>query len=374
MAEKVVGFSALSHYDSKIKALTVGTIEIAGNVFTFKAVDGTIIGTATLPKTVYNLASATEDGLMTKSDFSKLQTIAEGATKVEAGNVGYIKINGVQTKVYLPDSVTALPKGLYKITTNAYGAVTVGEAVTKSDLVALGLPSENTTYGDATQSASGLLSANDKKKLDSVQANATNVQESSSNGYLVINGSEVLVYEPDTQTALASGLYKFATNKYGQVTAGVAVTKSDLVALGLPAQDTTYSLVTVSADGLMSATDKVKLNSVEQGAQANKIEGISINGVAQTISGKTVNLDLSSFAKKTDLVGLYEYKGSVANYSNLPTNPEKGDVYNIENADETNGILAGDNVVWDGSKWDKLGGTFTIDVVTNAEIDTLFDS
>ena len=52
MAEKVVGFSALSHYDSKIKALTVGTIEIAGNVFTFKAVDGTIIGTATLPKTV----------------------------------------------------------------------------------------------------------------------------------------------------------------------------------------------------------------------------------------------------------------------------------------------------------------------------------
>ena len=53
-----------------------------------------------------------------------------------------------------------------------------------------------------------------------------------------------------------------------------------------------------------------------------------------------------------------KYKGSVENYSDLPTNPEDGDMYNIENADIEHQINAGDNVVWVADKgiWDNLGG------------------
>lgn len=53
-----------------------------------------------------------------------------------------------------------------------------------------------------------------------------------------------------------------------------------------------------------------------------------------------------------------KYKGSVKNYSDLPTNPEDGDMYNIENADIEHQINAGDNVVWvaDSGIWDNLGG------------------
>lgn len=54
---------------------------------------------------------------------------------------------------------------------------------------------------------------------------------------------------------------------------------------------------------------------------------------------------------------VYKYKGSVDNYSDLPTeNNQVGDTYNIINADPTHDIKAGDNVAWTGTEWDKLGG------------------
>lgn len=54
---------------------------------------------------------------------------------------------------------------------------------------------------------------------------------------------------------------------------------------------------------------------------------------------------------------VYKFKGSVENYSDLPTSGnEVGDVWDIVNADPTNNIKAGDNVVWTGTYWDNLGG------------------
>lgn len=52
---------------------------------------------------------------------------------------------------------------------------------------------------------------------------------------------------------------------------------------------------------------------------------------------------------------VYTYKGSVANSGALPPSPAAGDVYNIETAG--GGYNEGDNVAWDGTKWDKLAGT-----------------
>ena len=53
---------------------------------------------------------------------------------------------------------------------------------------------------------------------------------------------------------------------------------------------------------------------------------------------------------------VFDYKGSVESYDDLPAAPEKGDVWNIETADAENGINAGDNVAWNGEAWDNLGG------------------
>lgn len=62
-------------------------------------------------------------------------------------------------------------------------------------------------------------------------------------------------------------------------------------------------------------------------------------------------------AEQLGLTTVYQYKGSVATYADLPTSGQKiGDVYNIETADPDHGIKAGDNVAWDGTQWDILGG------------------
>ena len=78
------------------------------------------------------------------------------------------------------------------------------------------------------------------------------------------------------------------------------------------------------------------------------------------------------------LSSVLKYKGTVANYSDLPTDASTGDTYNITNASANN--KAGDNAAWNGSDWDILSGTVdlsgyveTSDLVsiTNAEIDTI---
>lgn len=62
-------------------------------------------------------------------------------------------------------------------------------------------------------------------------------------------------------------------------------------------------------------------------------------------------------AEQLGLTTVYQYKGSVATYADLPTTGQKvGDVWNIETADPDHGIKTGDNVAWDGAQWDILGG------------------
>jgi len=147
--------------------------------------------------------------------------------------------------------------------------------------------------------------------------------------------------------------------------------------------DTTYTAATTSKDGLMSKSDKSKVDGVETGAQVNVIESVKVNGTALDITSKGVNIDLSGYAqiasladyaKKTDIATAFRYKGTVENYASLPTGAEIGDVYNITAADSANNIKAGDNVVWNGAAWDNLSGILEIDItdISNDEIDTLF--
>lgn len=69
-------------------------------------------------------------------------------------------------------------------------------------------------------------------------------------------------------------------------------------------------------------------------------------------------------ALKSDISSVYRYKGSVTNYASLPEeNNSVGDVWNVE--------ATGMNYAWTGSKWDALGESFTIESITNAEIDEI---
>ena len=143
--------------------------------------------------------------------------------------------------------------------------------------------------------------------------------------------------------------------------------------------NTTYSAATTTTSGLMSASDKSKLNGIESGAEVNAIEEIWVDGVAQTITNKKATLDLDDYAKKSDVASVWKRKGSVNSFSNLPTNAEEGDVYNIKTAGGTDGegiaVKAGDNVVrTSDGKWDVLAGTVDlsgyVEKVTGKQLST----
>ena len=70
------------------------------------------------------------------------------------------------------------------------------------------------------------------------------------------------------------------------------MTKEDITALGIPAQDTntTYSAATQSANGLMSAADKKKLDEIAAGAQKNTVTGVKGNAES---SYRTGNINLT---------------------------------------------------------------------------------
>ena len=129
----------------------------------------------------------------------------------------------------------------------------------------------------------------------------------------------------------------------------------------------------VSGKGLSTedytTAEQTKLAGIDAGAEENVIESITVNnGQALTVTNKSVNIDLSGYALASDISSVYKYKGSVASYSVLPSSgQEVGDVYNVEAADTTNGINAGDNVAWNGTAWDVLAGTVDLTGYVQAE-------
>lgn len=210
-------------------------------------------------------------------------------------------------------------------------------------------------------------------------------------------------YVHPSYTAQKSGLYKVTVDAAGHVSATTAVAKADITALGIPAQDTTYSNMaaatasaagkaglvpapaagkqasflrgdgswvvpenttyadaTTSTHGLMSAADKTKLNGVATGAQVNKIESVKVNGTALTIdSSKAVNVDLTAYAKSADVTkeiasavsGVTQIDYSVVEA--LPSTGKKGIIYLVANSDSGNNIY--DEYIYINSKFEKLG-------------------
>ena len=151
-------------------------------------------------------------------------SLALGTTSSTAfrGDYGKVAYDHAQAKG------SAFSSGLYKITTNAQGHVIGATAVTKSDIVALGIPGQDTdtTYDNATASSDGLMSSEDKTKLDGIATGANNY-----------------IHPSSAAGVKSSGLYKIATDASGHITAATAVTKNDITALGIPAQDTNTTYI-----------------------------------------------------------------------------------------------------------------------------------
>ncbi|OUU46736.1 MAG: hypothetical protein CBC12_10745 [Candidatus Puniceispirillum sp. TMED52] len=189
-------------------ANSLGGIKVGANL-TINNSTGVLDATDT--DTTYSVVTTSVDGLMSSTDKSKLDGIATNANN------------------YALPIATANDLGGFKVGTNLTINSTTG---------VLDATDTNTTYSVVTTSAHGLMSSTDKTKLDGVAANANN-------------------YSLPIATVNALGGFKVGTNLTINSTTGV---------LDATDTNTTYSVATTSADGLMSSSDKTKLDSVATSA------------------------------------------------------------------------------------------------------------
>ena len=220
----------------------------------------------------------------------------------------------------------------------------------------------DTTYSQATSDTLGLI----KLWSDTAQSVAANAVSNkalrtyaiqvNSSGQAVVN----VPWENDdttysTATSSVAGLVKLGSDTEQTVAAesvsatanrtyAIQLNDADQMVVNVPWVNTTYDIVT--------------LNELNTGTST----------VAKVVSAKVISDYVSA-----KVSAVYRFKWSVSTYGDLPsTGNVIGDVYNIETADASHDINAGDNVAWTGTAWDKLGWDFDLsDYYTAAQINTL---
>lgn len=133
-------------------------------------------------------------------------------------------------------------------------ASAMNAAITKLNGIVAGIGGDEDEYATVMAAIEGKITA------------ATKVEKSEVNGNIKINGQETVVYTHPAAEAVEAGFKKVGKDNQGHAVIGDDVTKEDIVALGIPAQDTTYQPATSQANGLMSKEDKAKLDSIEVAA------------------------------------------------------------------------------------------------------------
>lgn len=139
-------------------------------------------------------------------------------------------------------------------------------------------------------------------------------------------------------------------------------------------------------DRLMTEAEGTKLAGIATGAEVNTINAVKVDGTTQTITDKTVNIDMSTFAKKTDISSVYKIAGTLTGINELPTGlgeNDNGKVYNIDSSFIHNekSYPKGTNVVWiwdfatGSGAWDPLAGLTDLSgYLTKDEVNTALES
>ena len=325
--------------------------------------------------TVSGKGLSTED--YTTAEKTKLSGIAAGAT----ANIGTVTTVKVGSTSYSPSSgVISLPA--YPSDTNTHrpiqmnGTEILGNNTTALNLKAgsnvslsnssgtVTIAATDTTYSAATQSANGLMSSTDKTKLDGIATGANNYAHptSSGNKHIPSGGSsgQILRWSADGTAAWGSD-----NNTW---TAMVGATSSANGSVGyvnaVPPKDgyntkylradgswqvppnTTYSAATQSANGLMSSSDKTKLDGIATGAQVNSITGVKGNSES---SYRTGNVNLT--AANVGAAASSHTHGNIQNGGTLQTNDitiASGDKLVVTDSSDSSKI-ARTSISFDGS-------------------------
>ena len=169
-------------------------------------------------------------------------------------------------------------------------ASAMNTAITKLNSIVAGIGGEEDDYATVIAAIEGKLTA----ALATITAGSTN-------GHLKVNGTDVTVYTHPAHAAKQSGLYKVTVDAEGHVSATTPVEKADITGLGIPAQDTTYSpAVAGGANGLLTGTDKQKLDSIAEGA--TKVEASTTPGNIKVNNVETPVVTIATDTEVTEML------------------------------------------------------------------------
>ena len=218
----------------------------------------------TIPSTE---ASTTTAGLMSSSDKTKLNGIATGA-EVNQNAFSNVKVGSTTVAADAKTDTLELVAG---------SNVTLTPDATNDKVT---IAATDTTYSAATTSADGLMSSSDKTKLNGIATGAEVNQNAFSN---VKVGTTTVAADAKADTL--------------ELVAGDNVTltpdaTNDKVTIA--AANTTYGEATTSDAGLMSASDKTKLNGVATGAEVNQnaFSNVKVGSTTVAADSKTDTLEL----------------------------------------------------------------------------------
>lgn len=154
---------------------------------------------------------------------------------------------------------------------------------TKADGSQFQFDQKDTTYDVATATVDGLMSANDKHKLDGIESGAeVNQNAFSKFTFEADSGGGAYMIDATSETDIFT--FKIGDN----ISINQDLMRQNSVIIS--ANDTTYNDATQSVHGLMSTTDKTKLDSISEGANSNIIESVAVNGAVRPVTNKMVNI------------------------------------------------------------------------------------
>ena len=116
-------------------------------------------------------------------------------------------------------------------------------------------------------------------------------------------------------------------------------------------------VATTSTNGLMAAADKLKLDGIAAGAQANVIEVVKLNGSPLEVTAKAVNIDLANYATKQDLTNIPKFAIQIV--AELPTQDiSTTTVYLVlQEEGEQSGQDIYNEYIYVNNKWELIGNT-----------------
>ena len=157
--------------------------------------------------------------------------------------------------------------------------------------------------GSATESEGGLMSSEDKAKLDGIESGANNI--------IIDSQLDINSTNPVQNKVITEALNNKADTDHTHTTVNGHTVESNVPADAI-FTDTTYMLATQSKDGLMSKTDKIKIDNIISTIINDKEVSTS-----QTYSSEKINTDYYNKNQVDNIFSQVGWVGTLEAYNTM---------------------------------------------------------